>query len=165
MPKKTKKTSAGTPATTALTAADTDFTLHSYEHDPAAPSYGEEAAQALGVEPGRVFKTLVASVDDRLTVAIVPVSATLDLKALASAVGGKRATMADPAAAERTTGYVRGGISPLGQRKRLPTALDASATGYETICVSAGRRGLEVELSPGDLASLTDAVLAPIARV
>ncbi|MFE5165750.1 Cys-tRNA(Pro) deacylase [Streptomyces sp. NPDC056697] len=164
MPKKTKKTSAGTPATTALTAAGTEFTLHSYEHDPAAPSYGEEAAQALGVEPDRVFKTLVASVDDRLTVAIVPVSATLDLKALASAVGGKRATMADPAAAERTTGYVRGGISPLGQRKRLPTALDESATGYETICVSAGRRGLEVELAPGDLASLTDAVLAPIAR-
>ncbi|MBU3868561.1 Cys-tRNA(Pro) deacylase [Streptomyces sp. 4503] len=165
MPKKTKKTSAGTPATTALTAAGTEFTLHSYEHDPAAPSYGEEAAQALGVEPGRVFKTLVASVDDRLTVAIVPVSTTLDLKALAAAVGGKRATMADPAAAERTTGYVRGGISPLGQRKRLPTALDESATDYETICVSAGRRGLEVELAPGDLASLTEAVLAPIARV
>ncbi|MEU2209849.1 Cys-tRNA(Pro) deacylase [Streptomyces hygroscopicus] len=164
MAKKPKKTSAGTPATTALTAAGTDFTLHSYEHDPAAPSYGEEAAQALGVEPGRVFKTLVASVDDRLTVAIVPVSATLDLKALASAVGGKRATMADPTVAERTTGYVRGGISPLGQRKRLPTALDESATGYGTICVSAGRRGLEVELSPKDLASLTDAVVAPIAR-
>ncbi|MBI0299668.1 Cys-tRNA(Pro) deacylase [Streptomyces sp. PRKS01-29] len=164
MPKKTRKTSAGTPATTALTAAGTEFTVHSYEHDPAAPSYGEEAAQALGVEPGRVFKTLVASVDDRLTVAIVPVSTTLDLKALASAMGGKRATMADPAVAERTTGYVRGGISPLGQRKRLPTALDASADGYETICVSAGRRGLEVELSPKDLASLTDAVVAPIAR-
>ncbi|GAA2352938.1 MULTISPECIES: Cys-tRNA(Pro) deacylase [Streptomyces] len=164
MPKKTRKNSAGTPATTALTAAGTEFTVHSYEHDPAAPSYGEEAAQALGVAPERVFKTLVASVDDRLTVAIVPVSATLDLKALASAVGGKRATMADPALAERTTGYVRGGISPLGQRKRLPTALDASASGYETICVSAGRRGLEVELSPKDLASLTDAVVAPIAR-
>lgn len=164
MPKKTRKNSAGTPATTALTAAGTEFTVHSYEHDPAAPSYGEEAAQALGVAPERVFKTLVASVDDRLTVAIVPVSATLDLKALASAVGGKRATMADPALAERTTGYVRGGISPLGQRKRLPTALDASASDYETICVSAGRRGLEVELSPKDLASLTDAVVAPIAR-
>ncbi|MBI0313676.1 MULTISPECIES: Cys-tRNA(Pro) deacylase [Streptomyces violaceusniger group] len=164
MPKKPRKNSAGTPATTALTAAGTDFTVHSYEHDPAAPSYGEEAAQALGVAPERVFKTLVASVDDRLTVAIVPVSATLDLKALASAVGGKRATMADPAVAERTTGYVRGGISPLGQRKRLPTALDASADAHETICVSAGRRGLEVELSPKDLASLTDAVVAPIAR-
>ncbi|WP_432251973.1 Cys-tRNA(Pro) deacylase [Streptomyces sp. HNM1019] len=163
-PKKTRKNAAGTPATTALTAAGTDFTVHSYEHDPAAPSYGEEAAQALGVAPERVFKTLVASVDDRLTVAIVPVSATLDLKALASAVGGKRATMADPAVAERTTGYVRGGISPLGQRKRLPTALDASADAHETICVSAGRRGLEVELSPRDLASLTDAVVSPIAR-
>ncbi|OPF73566.1 aminoacyl-tRNA deacylase [Streptomyces antioxidans] len=163
-PKKTRKNAAGTPATTALTAAGTDFTVHSYEHDPAAPSYGEEAAQTLGVAPERVFKTLVASVDDRLTVAIVPVSATLDLKALASAVGGKRATMADPAVAERTTGYVRGGISPLGQRKRLPTALDASADAHETICVSAGRRGLEVELSPRDLASLTDAVVSPIAR-
>lgn len=167
MAKKTKKISSGstgTPATTALTAAGTAFTVHSYDHDPAAASYGEEAARALGVEPGRVFKTLVASVDDRLTVAIVPVSATLDLKALAAAVGGKRATMADPAAAERTTGYVRGGISPLGQRKRLPTALDASADAHETIHVSAGRRGLEVELSPKDLASLTDAVVAPIAR-
>lgn len=164
MAKKSRKNSAGTPATTALTAAGTPFTLHSYTHDPAAPSYGEEAAQALGVEPGRVFKTLIASVDDRLTVAIVPVSASLDLKALAAAVGGKRATMADPAAAERTTGYVRGGISPLGQRKRLPTALDASAAGHETVCVSAGRRGLEVELSPTDLAALTEAVVAPIAR-
>ncbi|MGR3933434.1 Cys-tRNA(Pro) deacylase [Streptomyces sp. BRA346] len=167
MAKKTKKNSSGstgTPATTALTAAGTAFTVRSYDHDPAAPSYGEEAAQALGVDPGRVFKTLIASVDDRLTVAIVPVSASLDLKALAAAVGGKRATMADPAAAERTTGYVRGGISPLGQRKRLPTALDASADGHETVCVSAGRRGLEVELSPKDLASLTDAVVAPIAR-
>ncbi|QKV95506.1 Cys-tRNA(Pro) deacylase [Streptomyces sp. NA02950] len=164
MAKKSRKNSAGTPATTALTAAGTPFTLHSYTHDPAAPSYGEEAAQALGVEPGRVFKTLIASVDDRLTVAIVPVSASLDLKALAAAVGGKRATMADPAAAERTTGYVRGGISPLGQRKRLPTALDASAAGHKTVCVSAGRRGLEVELSPTDLAALTEAVVAPIAR-
>ncbi|MEU0811469.1 Cys-tRNA(Pro) deacylase [Streptomyces sp. NPDC005970] len=159
-----KKSSAGTPATTALTAAGTDFTVHAYEHDPAAPSYGEEAAQALGVDPARVFKTLIANVDGGLTVAVVPVSATLDLKALAAAVGGKRAAMADPAAAERTTGYVLGGISPLGQRKRLPTALDASAATYETICVSAGRRGLEVELSPEDLAALTDAVLAPIAR-
>jgi Cys-tRNA(Pro)/Cys-tRNA(Cys) deacylase len=165
MAKKPRKTSTGTPATTALTTAGAPFTLHSYDHDPAAPSYGEEAATALGVEPGRVFKTLIASVDERLTVAIVPVSATLDLKALAAATGGKRATMADPAAAERTTGYVRGGISPLGQRKRLPTALDASASAYETICVSAGRRGLEVELSPTDLATLTHAVLAPIARL
>ncbi|MEV0264464.1 Cys-tRNA(Pro) deacylase [Streptomyces sp. NPDC050617] len=164
MKKSKKQQSGGTPATVALTAAGTAFTLHAYEHDPAAASYGEEAAQALGVDPGQVFKTLVAEVDGALTVAVVPVSGSLDLKALASAVGGKRAAMADPAAAERTTGYVRGGISPLGQRKKLPTALDASASGYPTICVSAGRRGLEVELAPGDLAELTGAVVAPIAR-
>ncbi|GHB27435.1 Cys-tRNA(Pro)/Cys-tRNA(Cys) deacylase [Streptomyces xanthochromogenes] len=162
---KKKQQSGGTPATVALTAAGTAFTVHAYEHDPAAASYGEEAAQALGVSAERVFKTLVADVDGELTVAVVPVAGSLDLKALASAVGGKRAAMADPAAAERTTGYVRGGISPLGQRKRLRTVLDDSASGYATICVSAGRRGLEVELSPTDLAALTGALLAPIGRV
>lgn len=154
----------GTPATVALTAAGTDFTVHSYAHDPAHPSYGEEAAEAMGVPPERVFKTLVAEVDGALTVAVVPVAGSLDLKALAAAVGGKRATMADPADAERTTGYVRGGISPLGQRRRLPTVLDASAHDHPTVCVSAGRRGLEVELAPKDLASLTDAVVAPISK-
>ncbi|MCS0636429.1 Cys-tRNA(Pro) deacylase [Streptomyces sp. LP05-1] len=154
----------GTPATVALTAAGTAYTLHAYEHDPASPSYGEEAAEALGVSPERVFKTLVADVDGELTVAVVPVAGQLDLKALAAAVGGKRAAMADPAAAERATGYVRGGISPLGQRKRLRTVLDASAGDHATICVSAGRRGLEVELSPADLAALTGAVLAPVGR-
>ncbi|MFE7790086.1 Cys-tRNA(Pro) deacylase [Streptomyces sp. NPDC057460] len=167
MAKKSKKQqsgSGGTPATVALTAAGTPFTTHAYEHDPASPSYGEEAAEALGISPDRVFKTLVADVDGNLTVAVVPVAGSLDLKALASAVGGKRAAMADPAAAERTTGYVRGGISPLGQRKQLPTVLDASAQSHETICVSAGRRGLEVELSPADLASLTGALFAPIGR-
>ncbi|MFE9855988.1 Cys-tRNA(Pro) deacylase [Streptomyces sp. NPDC005780] len=166
MVKKPKKQpqSGGTPATVALTAAGTEFTVHAYEHDPASASYGEEAAEALGVSPDRVFKTLVADVDGRLTVAVVPVAGSLDLKALAAAAGGKRATMADPAAAERTTGYVRGGISPLGQRKRLPTVLDASARSHPTICVSAGRRGLEVELSPTDLATLTAAVFAPIGR-
>ncbi|MFD0020906.1 Cys-tRNA(Pro) deacylase [Streptomyces sp. NPDC058382] len=166
MAKKAKKQhqSGGTPATVALTAAGTAFTVHAYEHDPASASYGEEAAEALGVSPDRVFKTLVADVDGHLTVAVVPVAGSLDLKALASAVGGKRATMADPAAAERTTGYVRGGISPLGQRKRLPTVLDASAREHPTICVSAGRRGLEVEVSPEDLASLTGAVFAAIGR-
>ncbi|MBT2392846.1 Cys-tRNA(Pro) deacylase [Streptomyces sp. ISL-1] len=163
MPKKSRKP-GGTPATVALTAAGTAFTVHAYDHDPASPSYGEEAAQALGVTPERVFKTLVADVDGELTVAIVPVAGQLDLKALAAAVGAKRATMADPAAAERTTGYVRGGISPLGQRKPLRTVLDASASAHPTICVSAGRRGLEVELSPSDLATLTSAVLAPIGR-
>ncbi|MFD9790612.1 Cys-tRNA(Pro) deacylase [Streptomyces sp. NPDC059070] len=159
-----KKASAGTPATVALTAAGTPFTVHAYEHDPAAASYGEEAAAALGVSPDRVFKTLVADVDGELTVAVVPVAGSLDLKALAAAVGGKRAAMADPAAAERATGYVLGGISPLGQRRRLRTVLDASASAHETVCVSAGRRGLEVELSPADLAALTGAVLSPVAR-
>ncbi|MFJ8945878.1 Cys-tRNA(Pro) deacylase [Streptomyces sp. NPDC102395] len=166
MAKKAKKTqqAGGTPATVALTAAGVDFTVHSYDHDPAHPSYGEEAAEAMGVSPDRVFKTLVADVDGALTVAVVPVAGSLDLKALASAVGGKRAAMADPALAERTTGYVRGGISPLGQRKRLPTVLDDSAKAHATVCVSAGRRGLEVELSPTALAELTGAVLAPIGR-
>ncbi|MDQ0760002.1 Cys-tRNA(Pro) deacylase [Streptomyces canus] len=166
MPKKPKKQqqSGGTPATVALTAAGVPFTVHAYEHDPSHPSYGEEAAEAMGVSPDRVFKTLVADVDGALTVAVVPVAGSLDLKALATAAGGKRAAMADPALAERTTGYVRGGISPLGQRKKLPTVLDASASTHDTICVSAGRRGLEVELAPTDLAHLTQAVLAPIAR-
>ncbi|MEU6949552.1 Cys-tRNA(Pro) deacylase [Streptomyces sp. NPDC046332] len=164
MAKKQKKQTGGTPATVALTAAGTPYTLHSYDHDPASPSYGEEAAEALGVSPDRVFKTLVADVDGELTVAVVPVAGQLDLKALASAVGGKRASMADPALAERTTGYVRGGISPLGQRKRLRTVLDASASTHTTICISAGRRGLEVELTPEALTTLTAALLAPIGR-
>ena len=166
MAKKSKKQqqSGGTPATVALTSAGVAFTVHAYEHDPAHPSYGEEAAEAMGVSPERVFKTLVADVDGALTVAVVPVAGSLDLKALAAAVGGKRATMADPVLAERTTGYVRGGISPLGQRKRLATVLDASAEAHATICVSAGRRGLEVELSPQDLVKLTEAVCAPVGR-
>ncbi|MFF0463730.1 Cys-tRNA(Pro) deacylase [Streptomyces mexicanus] len=165
MAKKAKKQQAGgTPATVALASAGVEHTVHSYDHDPSHPSYGEEAAEAMGVSPERVFKTLVAEVDGALTVAVVPVAGSLDLKALAAAVGGKRAAMADPTLAERTTGYVRGGISPLGQRKKLPTVLDASATDHATICVSAGRRGLEVELAPLDLAKLTDAVLAPIGR-
>ncbi|WP_344563075.1 Cys-tRNA(Pro) deacylase [Streptomyces axinellae] len=165
MAKKSKqKTGSATPAIVAAREAGVEYTTRAYEHDPAAPSYGLEAAEALGLAPEQVFKTLVAEVDGALTVAVVPVSASLDLKALASAVGGKRATMADPAAAERTTGYVRGGISPLGQRKKLPTVLDASAREHPTVCVSAGRRGLEIELAPGDLAALTDATVAPVAR-
>ncbi|MBH1936281.1 Cys-tRNA(Pro) deacylase [Streptomyces sp. AV19] len=159
-----KSGSGSTPAIVALEKADVPFSVHAYEHDPAASSYGGEAAEALGVAPSRVFKTLVAEVDGALTVAVVPVAGSLDLKALAAAVGGKRAVMADPSAAERTTGYVRGGISPLGQRKRLPTALDASALTHPTIHVSAGRRGLEVELAPGDLARLTGAVVAVIGK-
>ena len=166
MAKKPKKNQqqGGTPATVALTSAGVPYTIHAYDHDPSHPSYGEEAAEAMGVSPDRVFKTLVADVDGTLTVAVVPVAGQLDLKALASAVGGKRAAMADPALAERTTGYVRGGISPLGQRRKLPTVLDASASAHRTICVSAGRRGLEVELSPEDLTKLTEAVVAPIGR-
>ncbi|WP_019062295.1 Cys-tRNA(Pro) deacylase [Streptomyces prunicolor] len=165
MAKKPKQQqSGGTPATVVLTTAGVPYDLHAYDHDPSHPSYGEEAAEAMGVSPDRVFKTLLADVDGTLTVAVVPVAGQLDLKALASAVGGKRATMADPTLAERTTGYVRGGISPLGQRKKLRTVLDDSATSHPTICVSAGRRGLEVELSPEDLKTLTAAVLAPIGR-
>ncbi|WP_405839085.1 Cys-tRNA(Pro) deacylase [Streptomyces sp. NBC_01518] len=162
--KQKQQQSGGTPATVALTTAGVPYELHAYDHDPSHPSYGEEAAEAMGVSPDRVFKTLLADVDGTLTVAVVPVAGQLDLKALASAVGGKRATMADPTLAERTTGYVRGGISPLGQRKKLRTVLDASATTHPTICVSAGRRGLEVELAPDDLKTLTAAVLAPIGR-
>lgn len=158
------KTAAGTPATVALTKAQIPFVTHEYPHDPAAASYGAEAAEALGVDPARVFKTLVADVDGKLTVAVVPVSGTLDLKALAGAVGGKKAAMADPAAAERSSGYVLGGISPLGQRRPLRTVLDASALAFETMFCSAGRRGLEVELAPADLVRLTAAVTAPIGR-
>ncbi|MGK5530339.1 Cys-tRNA(Pro) deacylase [Streptomyces sp. URMC 129] len=154
----------GTPATVAAGRAGVAFTLHSYAHDPAAPSYGEEAARALGTDPARVFKTLVTDVDGALTVAVVPVSASLGLKALAAAASGKRAAMADPAAAERATGYVLGGISPLGQRRRLPTVVDSSATAHATVFVSAGRRGLEIEVPPADLIALTSAITAPIAR-
>ncbi|MFI9365300.1 Cys-tRNA(Pro) deacylase [Kitasatospora sp. NPDC053057] len=164
MAKKPKKGGQGTPATVALETAAVPFTVHAYEHDPAAASYGGEAAEALGVAAERVFKTLVADVDGTLTVGVVPVAGQLDLKALAAAVGGKRAAMADPAAAERSSGYVRGGISPLGQRRPLPTVIDASALTHPTVYVSAGRRGLEVELAPADLVALTRAHTAPIAR-
>lgn len=154
----------GTPATAALTAAGVSFLTHRYEHDPAATSFGDEMVAATGVPAERVFKTLVADVDGRLVVGVVPASGQLDLKALAAAVGGKRAGMADPLQAERTTGYVRGGISPLGQRKRLATVVDQSARDHTTIAVSGGRRGLSVELAPQDLLALTDARLAPIGR-
>ena len=140
----------GTPAIVAAERAAIAFTVHEYEHDPKAASYGLEAAEKLGLDPARVFKTLVSDVDGTLTVAIVPFETQLDLKAL-----GKRVTMADPKLAERTTGYVAGGISPLGQRKQLPTVIDESAFGFETIHVSAGRRGLEIELAPADLLALT----------
>jgi Cys-tRNA(Pro)/Cys-tRNA(Cys) deacylase len=153
----------GTPATVLLGRQQVSHRVHAYQHDPRTESYGVEAATALAVDPARCFKTLVAAVDGALTVAVVPVTGSLDLKALAGAVGGKRAAMADPVQAERTTGYVRGGISPLGQRKRLPTVVDASAREHETVYVSAGRRGLEIELAPADLVRLTGATVAPIA--
>jgi Cys-tRNA(Pro)/Cys-tRNA(Cys) deacylase len=154
-----------TPAVVAAQRARVQFALHEYEHDPAAPSYGLEAAEKLGVEPARVFKTLLAKLDGtRLAVAVVPVERSLDLKALAAALGGKRAAMAEVAEAERATGYVAGGISPLGQRKRLPTVLDESALRFDRIHVSGGRRGLEIELSPAGLLHLCDGSAAPIAR-
>lgn len=154
----------GTPATVAAAEAKIEFTLHAYEADPAADSYGEAAADALGVPHDRLFKTLLAEVDGRLTVGVVPVSATLDLKALAAAAGGKKARMAGPRDAERATGYVVGGISPLGQRRRLPAVIDESVSALPTVYVSAGRRGLQIELVPADLVRLTGARLAPIAR-
>ena len=156
---------AATPAVKALEKARVAHTLHPY--DPEHPSdlgHGEAAVAALGADPRQVFKTLVARVDGTLTVAVVPVSGTLDLKALAAAAGGRKAAMAAPADAERTTGYVVGGISPLGQRKALPTVVDSSALHFPTVLVSAGRRGLQVELAPADLVRLTRARTAPIGR-
>ncbi|GLW12205.1 Cys-tRNA(Pro)/Cys-tRNA(Cys) deacylase [Microtetraspora sp. NBRC 13810] len=155
----------GTPATLALGKAEMGFTLHPYDHDPGAQAYGEEAADALGVPYERIFKTLVAEVEGGLAVAVVPVAGKLDLKAFAGALGGKRAAMADAAKVERVTGYVVGGISPLGQRRRLPTVVDSSALGFETIYFSAGRRGLQIETSPAHLVELTQAVTAAIAKI
>jgi Cys-tRNA(Pro)/Cys-tRNA(Cys) deacylase len=149
-----------TPATRAAKAAGITYTLHEYDHDPRAASYAGEAAEVLDLDPRRVFKTLVVTVGDDLAVAIVPAADQLDLKAV-----GKRAAMADTARAEKVTGYVAGGISPLGQRKRLPTFLDAGAQEHETVFVSAGRRGLEIELAPADLVALTDADVRPLARI
>lgn len=147
-----------TPAVSVLQRAGVPFSLHEYEHDATARSFGDEAVDKLGWPPERVFKTLVASVDGELHVACVPVSAQLDLKAL-----GKRAALADKGQAQRTTGYVSGGTSPLGQRKRLPTHIDASALEHATILVNGGRRGLQMELDPRELARLTGAKVHPIA--
>lgn len=154
----------GTPATVALARTGTAHTLHRYRHDPRAESYGTQAATQLGVDPGRVLKTLVTSVDGRLVAAVVPVAGRLDLKALARSVGGARAALADPSVAERATGYVTGGISPFGQKRTLPTVVDASALEHATVYVSAGRRGLEVEIAPADLVEVTGAIVAAVAR-
>ena len=159
-----KSAAGGTPATVALTRAKVPFAVHPYEHDPAAASYGLEAAEALGLPAERVFKTLFVSVDARLVVGVVPVSRQLDLKAVAAAAGGKKATMADPAEAERATGYVVGGISPFGQKRAHPTVVDESALTHPTVFVSGGKRGLDLEVAPADLVALTHATVAPIAR-
>lgn len=160
-----KHAPTGTPALVALTRADVAHTVHTYEHDPATPAgYGLEAARALGLAPEQVFKTLLADVDGTLTVAVVPVTTTLDLKALASAVGAKRATMANPRDAERATGYVVGGISPLGQKTAHPTVVDETVELFETVYVSGGRRGMDIGLAPADLIALTSATVADIAR-
>jgi Cys-tRNA(Pro)/Cys-tRNA(Cys) deacylase len=153
----------GTPATVALTAAGIPFTEHAYTHDPANTNYGLEAASALGLDPDRVFKTLLAEIDGELIVAIVPVTGKVDLKRLAAAAGGKRAAMADPAVAERRTGYVVGGISPIGQKTRHRTVLDETAELWDTVYVSGGRRGFDIELAPADLIRATGAVIADIA--
>jgi Cys-tRNA(Pro)/Cys-tRNA(Cys) deacylase len=169
---KKARAGGGTPATVALTAAGIAFEARTYEHDPRATSYGLEAAEALGVDPARVFKTLLASLDPStgseqrgtLVVGVVPVTGQLDLKALARTLGVSRAVMAEVAAAERATGYVAGGISPVGQRRPHRTVVDASALDHETILVSGGRRGFDIELAPRDLVAITGAVTATIGR-
>ena len=155
---------AGTPATAALAAAGIPFTEHAYAHDPANRDFGMEAATALGLDPDQVFKTLLADVDGRLVVGIVPVTGKLDLKALAASIGGKKAVMADPALAERRTGYVVGGISPIGQKTRHETVLDETAELWDVVYVSGGRRGFDLGLAPADLVRATGAIVADIAR-
>ncbi|MFF2276592.1 Cys-tRNA(Pro) deacylase [Agromyces sp. NPDC058126] len=164
MARRTDASAAGTPATLALARAGIPFTALAYEHDPRAQAYGLEAAEKLGLDPARVFKTLLAQLDRELAVGIVPVDCQLDFKALAASLGGKRAEMADPRLAERKTGYVVGGISPIGQKTALPTVLDESAILCETIYVSGGRRGLDLELAPDDLLAVTAGRYAAIAR-
>lgn len=165
MAKKHSRDHGGTPATVALDQAGIAHTLHSYEHDPASDlSYGLEAAATLGLDPEQTFKTLCAYVDDEMVVAVVPVAGMLDLKALASATGGKKARMCPPADAERSSGYVVGGISPIGQRTPRRTVVDETAQLYDAVYVSGGRRGLDIGLSPADLLTVTGGSYAPIAK-
>jgi Cys-tRNA(Pro)/Cys-tRNA(Cys) deacylase len=154
--------STGTPATLLLQQAGVPHTLHKYAHDPAVTDFGLEAARGLGLPPERIFKTLMVAVDGNLAVAVVPVSGNLNLKSFAASLGGKKSVLADPLAAQRRSGYVLGGISPLGQRQPSPTVLDSSAVDYPTILVSGGRRGLDIELAAQDLMRLTGARLAAI---
>ena len=163
-----KKTAGGTPATEALTAAGVPFTLHEYAHDPGTRHFGDETIAALGLDPQRVFKTLLVDVNPggraSLAVGVVPVAGQLDLKAIAAVLGAKKAEMAEPKAAERSSGYVVGGISPVGQRKALRTVIDETALLFDTVYVSGGRRGFDLGLSPADLLAVTDGLAAPIAR-
>ena len=154
----------GTRATEQLTRLGIRHVLHRYTHDPRHASYGQEASEALGMPSDRVFKTLIADVDGQLTVAVVPVAGSLDLKALAAAVGGKKAAMADPGRAEKASGYVTGGIAPVGLRRPLPVVLDETALGHPTVFCSAGQRGLQIELAPADLVAATGARTAAIGR-
>jgi Cys-tRNA(Pro)/Cys-tRNA(Cys) deacylase len=165
MSKRARHPGGATPAVVALRAAGITFTEHHYDHDPHTASFGLEAAEALGLSADEVFKTLLAVVgrNGELVVAVVPVQGSLDLKALAAATGNKSAAMADPAAAERSTGYVRGGISPLGQRRALPTVVDEAALLLTTMYVSGGRRGFDIGLAPAELIRVTNAITAPIA--
>jgi len=160
------RSKGGTPATVLLRQAGVDFTVHQFEHDPAERSYGAAAAEALGVDPKRVFKTLLVTVEGlaapNIAVAIVPVSGQLSLKEMAAAVGAKHAEMCDPVVAQRVTGYVVGGISPFGQKKQLPTAIDETCLLYDTIFVSGGKRGFDIEIAPDDLIRILNAVTAPI---
>lgn len=161
---KRRRSGGGTPATVALDRAGIAYEIRAYEHDPAAASYGLEAAAALGVEQERVFKTLLVDTGQGLGVGIVPVDSLLDLKGVAVALGAKKVSMADPKVAERSTGYVVGGISPVGQRTALPTVVDESALAFGTVLVSGGRRGLDIELAPDDLLAVTGGTTAQIAR-
>jgi Cys-tRNA(Pro)/Cys-tRNA(Cys) deacylase len=156
-----------TPAIEAARRAGIPVTVYEYAHDPGQRNFGREAANALGLDPRQVFKTLLVTRNGdprRLSVAVVPVSGQLDLKAMAVACASKRVEMADAQLAERSTGYVVGGISPLGQRRRLPTVIDASATQFDTVFVSGGRRGLDLGIAPADLIGLCDAVVAPVGK-
>ncbi len=164
MAKKSKHSETGTGAILALQKAGITPVIHTYEHDERAQAWGLEAAQALGLDPARVFKTLLVSHEKALAVVVIPVASRLDLKAIAKQLGWKKAELADPALAQRTTGYVVGGISPLGQKKALPTLIDTSAATHETVFVSGGRRGLDLELDPQVLAQLTKASFAEVAK-